>query len=549
MRMHGNRRLRCCIRGVVEQQQRNALRRGCPDLDLQRGRFIIRKVAPVCLALSMKDHAELARVAEQRIQRAKALHTRRILDHAGRHRGNLKLALERGGYCRGCDVGRQLVKRIARQLWKAHQLVGRERSTERGQRNGCAAGQAGVSDLQTCRWACVQRKAPTALRILRLHRDRRRIDPVSLQLIERPGEQLRGRWLLRINGRVPGNHPAFQLLRNLQGLVRPGVLHTRNAVMNDEAKMPRRDTHIKIRTIAVITRVSVVRGAEAPVWIGGRAIHIQQPVVVISVGPVIVNARMIRRDRRVLAVAGQHWLIGKKRVAAGNLPELPALRRRVDILVRPRILRISLVKNQADILSSRRHTHIEVSPKTIRARDRNRTTLKVIGLGRVEKGINRPPGVVPIRAEVMHTNVSRRDRWIALRKGRAAKNPGDSKQDQQGEAAGDEQVIHVDLAPAWSTGSRWKTQTGAKRKVFEQKCYEVSERGALAGQGAPLQLEDKTRGKLDLTSGVLPRSGYFPEVRIAHIAVWTRELRSVQGVESISVQFQRKPFRKVQVLL
>ena len=63
-------------------------------------------------------------------------------------------------------------------------------------------------------------------------------------------------------------------------------------------------------------------------------------------------------------------------------------------------------------------------------------------------------------------------------------------------------------------------------------------------------LKHQTGRELDLASGILPRPQDLTEVEdVTHIAVWACELRGVQRIERIPVQFKREAIREVQVLL
>ncbi len=226
---------------------------------------------------------------------------------------------------------------------------------------------------------------------------------------------------------LPETDPALKLLRNLQGLIGAWIFYAQRAVVDDEAKMSGYDVNVEVGAVAVIAGELVVGCAKVAVGIGGCAVHVENPVVIVAVGPVVVDARLARRYGGVGTGGRARCQQG---VAAGKLPELIALRGRVDVLVWPGILGVAVVQNDADVLRVRRDAYVEVGAEAIRAGDGDRAAGKVIGFGRVEEGVHGPAGVVAVRPKVVNADVAGGDGGCGLSTGEPGKQQADKNEQQ-----------------------------------------------------------------------------------------------------------------------
>ncbi len=217
------------------------------------------------------------------------------------------------------------------------------------------------------------------------------------------------RRLGEINGRAAGEHPRLGILRKLQVHVRAGVLNV--AVVNDEAQQSIElcwiDSHIVVSAVSVVPCHEVIGSAKVAVRIGSREEGKEVPVRVVIVRAMVMDACLAGRNRWVGLLDGGR-LRAVQHVAAGELPELVALRCGIDEFVRPRVFRVALVNDDADVLGRRSDAHVEERAETVASGHLHGAAVEVGRVfGGVAEGIDSPAQIVAVRTEVMNADVVR----------------------------------------------------------------------------------------------------------------------------------------------
>src|SRR6266403_596507 len=132
---------------------------------------------------------------------------------------------------------------------------------------------------------------------------------------------------------------------------------------------------------------------------------IHRPRSVFGVWSKIMDARLAGWNGRISLLDGGR-LRSAQNIAAGKLPVFVALRSWIDEFVGPRIFRVAVVNDDADILRGGSDANVDVGAESVAAGHLHRSAVEIGGvLGRVAKCVDRPAQVVAIRAEIMNAHM------------------------------------------------------------------------------------------------------------------------------------------------
>src|SRR5258708_29897510 len=119
-----------------------------------------------------------------------------------------------------------------------------------------------------------------------------------------------------------------------------------------------------VSAVSVVRWQEVIGSGKVAVRIGSREEGKEVPVRVVIVRAMVMDACLAGRNRWVGLLGGGR-LCAVQHVAAGELPELVALRCGIDEFVRPRVFRFALWNNKAPVLARQRTAHVQERPETL----------------------------------------------------------------------------------------------------------------------------------------------------------------------------------------
>src|SRR5258708_30939295 len=119
-----------------------------------------------------------------------------------------------------------------------------------------------------------------------------------------------------------------------------------------------------VSAVSVVRWQEVIGSGKVAVRIGSREEGKEVPVRVVIVRAMVMDACLAGRNRWVGLLDGGR-LRAVQHVAAGELPELVALRCGIDEFVRPRGFRVALVNDDADVLGRLSDAHVAERAETV----------------------------------------------------------------------------------------------------------------------------------------------------------------------------------------
>ncbi len=257
-----------------------------------------------------------------------------------------------------------------------------------------------------------------ALHIRLLDQHRVPVDPERLRLQEAAVQQLRRARLRKVERWVTRDDPHLVVEVHVQVEIAWSVLGSILDVVHNEPEVLRvvhLQRHIEVHAV-VVTSSHRNRAAVIVAGICRRIVEgVHIPTCKVIVRPVVVHARHVRRNRRILRVRDLRRR-GKQPSGVGYLPELIALRRRVHILIRPWIFAATVVNDDPNVFGTRRHPDVKEHAEAVGPRDLHWAAAVVaLVFGRISERVHRPARIRPVRSEVVNANVVRGNRGDGLR--------------------------------------------------------------------------------------------------------------------------------------
>ncbi len=316
------------------------------------------------------------------------------------------------------------------QLREARRFLGRQRTARRqGVRD--TARHAVGGDLEQALDVAVEPVHIATSGIRALDQNRIPVDPERLELQEVSVEQLgRGRQR-EVHHRITRDDPRLVVGVHREVEVRRCVLCAGRDVVHNKAKVHRigLERHVEVHAVAVRPR-HVDGPARVVALVGGCVVEgIHRPAGVVPIGPVEVNPGRVGRYVRVVMRHRNNRLCVRQSLYTRQLPELIALRRRVDVLVCRHILGVAHVDNDAHVGRPGRDPDVEVGAEAVGAANLDGAPVVVsLILGRVTERVNRPSRIGSVRPVVVNANMVHRNGRLGPSRPASRKNRNNHQQ-------------------------------------------------------------------------------------------------------------------------